>query len=159
MRWRAVVSAKPPDARTRMARASSFGAAASNPVIAGGAPLQWRVFVEPREVRATGVVRPQQRPRSRRLGGRLAVEALAVGGHVAQELGHRELGAVLLGELIALGDEGLDADLVDQADGAAGLRREAKPHDRADIAVLRRGQHIGLEAARGVDSLHVEQAL
>src|SRR5258708_10517374 len=104
MSWRAVVTEKPPHARTRMASASSFCAAVSNPVIAGGAPLQWRVFVEPREVRATGVARPQQRPRSRRLCGRLAVEALAVGGHVPQELGPPQLGAVLLGAPIPLGD-------------------------------------------------------
>src|SRR5690349_20339977 len=49
----------------------------------------------------------------RRLVGCLAVEALALGRHVAQQLGHLDLRPVLLGELIALRDELFYADLVD----------------------------------------------
>src|SRR5581483_4104113 len=100
-----------------------------------------------------------KKPPSGRLRRRLAVEAPALCRHVAQELRHLELPAVLLRELVALGDELRDADLVDQADGAAGLRREAQPHDRADVAVLRVGEYVRLQAARGVDRLHVKQPL
>src|SRR6185436_18805862 len=71
----------------------------------------------------------------RRLGSRGGIEGLAPGRHVAQQLRHLELLAVRLGQLVALGDELLDADLVDQADGTTGLRREAETHDRADVAV------------------------
>jgi len=56
----------------------------------------------------------------------VAVEALALGGHVAQELGPRTAGHIS-GEVVAFGDELLDADLVDQADRTAGLRRETQP--------------------------------
>src|SRR5436190_5393904 len=104
-------------------------------------------------------LRSGRRRTLRRLGGPRAVEARALRGHVAQQLRHLELLAVLLRQIVALGDEGLHPDLVDQADRPAGLRREAQPHDRADIAVLRIGQHVGLEAARGVDRLDVEQPL
>ena len=89
----------------------------------------------------------------------VGVKALALGGHVTQQLGHLELRAVFLREVVAFGDELPDADLVDQADRAAGLGREAQAHDRADVAVLRVGEHVGFQAARGVDRLDIEQAL
>src|SRR5690242_17134407 len=98
-------------------------------------------------------------PRSGRLRVALAVEAFAPRGHVAKELRHLELLAILARELVALGHELPHADLVDQADRPAGLRREAQAHDRADVAVLRVCQNVGFEAARGVDRLHVEQPL
>src|SRR5262245_45445177 len=51
-------------------------------IMAGGAPLQWRVFVSTDEDRATGVARPQQR--ASRRSQRVLVEAAALhdGGEV-----------------------------------------------------------------------------
>src|SRR3546814_7980289 len=63
------------------------------------------------------------------------VEAASFGGHVAQQLRWREAAAEFLGKLVALGDEGLQADGVDLADRAATEGREAPAHDRADIGV------------------------
>src|SRR5690242_17456703 len=93
------------------------------------------------------------------LGRLLTVEALAVGGHISQQLRYLELRPVLLRQGVALRNEPLHADLVDQADRPTGLRRETQPHDRAYVAVLRGRQHVRRQAARRVDRLHVEQTL
>src|SRR3546814_18917005 len=65
--------------------------------------------------------------------------------------------AEFLGKLVALGDEGLQADGVDLADRAATEGREAPAHDRADIGVAQVDDDLFLQAAGGLDRLVVDQ--
>ena len=56
-------------------------------------------------------------------------------------------------------DEILRAHHVDVGQRAAGERRKAEAEDRADIGLAHVGEHVLLEAARGLQRLNAEQAL
>src|SRR5690606_31421511 len=86
------------------------------------------------------------------------VEPRAAPGHVPEQGGRREPGAVLLRKSLAVAHEIGDAEAVDIGNRAAGKGREAPAVDRADVSVARVGDDLLLQAARGLDALDVQEA-
>jgi hypothetical protein len=94
-------------------------------------------------------------------GGELtaAVEGLALGGHLLEQLRRREARAVFLLEGVAERDEVLGAHEVDVGQRAAGERREAEAEDRADVRLAHVGDDVILDGARRFQRLHHQEAV
>src|SRR5882757_5642798 len=92
-------------------------------------------------------------------GRQRRVEGLALARPGLEPLGRLEARAVLCGEPFTFGYESRQAQGVDEGQGAAGPGGEADAEYRAEIGVRRLHHHAGLDAARRLQRLDVEQAL
>src|SRR3974390_347 len=88
-----------------------------------------------------------------------AVEGLVLIGHLDQQLVGRKARAVFLLQVAAQRNELPGAHHVDVGESAAGKRRKAEAEDGANIGLAHVGQDFLLEAARGLQCLHCQQAI
>src|SRR5215831_7217177 len=88
-----------------------------------------------------------------------AVETFIPRCHVDEQLRRRKTRTMLRGKPLAQRHKALRSHHVDIGQGAARKWREAETQDRADIGLAYVGEHVFLEAARGLQRLDAEQAI
>src|SRR5581483_7257052 len=86
------------------------------------------------------------------------IEGLVLCREIGEQLVRGKTRPILFFKLAALGDEVLRTHHVDPRQRAAGEWRKAEAEDRADVGLAHVGEHLLLEAARGLERLDAEQA-